>query len=91
MDADPAIAKYKPGSESQRRAIQFSYSYTRALNALHEAFNGTPDALDDAMGIMYELRLLAQQVLSTPAEWADSDCKSDAQTGLSFEYRTTNS
>ena len=90
MDSDPAIARYKPGSLSERVAIQFSYSYTRALNALHEAFNGRPDALDDAMGIMYELRLLAQQVLSTPAEWADGNCKTAAQTGLSFEYRTTN-
>lgn len=90
MDNDPAIAKYKPGSQSEHMAIQFSYSYTLALNALHTAFNGHRDALDDAMGLMYELRLLAQQVLATPAEWADATCKTDAQTGLSFEYRTTN-
>ncbi|WP_147125300.1 ferritin-like domain-containing protein [Shimia ponticola] len=90
MDTNASISKYKPGSMSERMAIQFSYSYTRALNALHDTFNGRPEALDDAMGIMYELRLLAQQVLSTPAEWADASNKQQAQTGLSFEYRTTN-
>ncbi|MGB0798812.1 MAG: ferritin-like domain-containing protein, partial [Planktomarina sp.] len=40
MDENPKIANYKPGSRSERMAIQFSYSYTRALNALHDAFNG---------------------------------------------------
>lgn len=87
MDDDPKIAKYKPGSASRRMATQFSYSYTRLLNSLHNSFNGDPAQLDHAMGVMYELRLLAQQVLATPAEWADPNVSLDKQTGLSFEYQ----
>lgn len=91
MDPDPAIAKYKPGSESHRMATQFSYSYTRALNALHLAFNGQKDQIDHAMGVMYELRLLAQQVLAVPAEYADGSPNPEGKgTGLSFEYVAVN-
>jgi hypothetical protein len=86
MDDDPRIDKYRPGSLSRRMAEQFSYSYTLLLNSLHQAFNGTPASLDHAIGLMYELRLLARQVLSTPAEWTDPASTSVAQTGLSFEY-----
>lgn len=90
MDENPKIAKYKPGSRSHRMAVQFSYSYTRLLNALHRTFNGDPTGLDNAMGVMYELRLLSQQVLATPAEWADPNVTLQAQTGLSFEYQELN-
>lgn len=87
MDDDPKVAKYKAGSLSRRRADQFNYSYTYLLNSLHRTFNGQPEELDHAMGLMFELRLLSQQVLSTPAEWADPSVKVHKQTGLSFEYQ----
>jgi len=87
MDDDPKAAKYKPGSLSRHRADQFNYSYTRLLNSLHRTFNGHPEELDHAMGLMFELRLLAQQVLATPAEWTDPAATADKQTGLSFEYQ----
>ena len=91
MDDDPKISKYAFGSASRRRAIQFSYSYTRLLGALHLAFNGHKQRLDDAMGLMYELRLLAQQVLATPAQYANGSANTDGKgTGLSFEYRSAN-
>jgi hypothetical protein len=87
MDDDPKAAKYKPGSLSRYRADQFNYSYTRLLNSLHRTFNGHPEELDHAMGSMFELRLLSQQVLATPAEWADPAVTARKQTGLSFEYQ----
>lgn len=90
MDDDPKIAKYAEGSPSHRMATQFSYAYTRLLNSLHQAFNGKPAQLDYAMGVMYELRLLAQQVLATPAEWAAAGVTADKQTGLSFQYQPVN-
>ena len=90
MDPDPKIAKYKVGSRSHRMAVQFSYSYTMLLNALHETFNGNPTMLDHAMGVMYELRLLSQQVLATPAEFAHANNSDQLMTGLSFEYQTVN-
>lgn len=91
MDDDPAIAKYAAGTVSHRMATQFSYSYTRALNALHLAFNGEKAQIDHAMGVMYELRLLAQQVLATPAVYADGSSNDAGKgTGLSFEYVEVN-
>jgi hypothetical protein len=89
MDDDPKAAKYKPGSLSRHRADQFDYSYTRLLNSLHSTFNGHPEELDHAMGLMFELRLLSQQVLATPAEWAAPDVTAPKQTGLSFEYQAS--
>lgn len=86
MDDDPKISKYLDGSKSHRLATQFSYSYTKLLNSLHSTFNGNPNEIDEAMGVMYELRLLAHQVLSTQAEWADKSETAVKQTGLSFEY-----
>ena len=90
MDDDPKIANYKPGSYSHRMATQFSYSYTKLLNSLHRAFNGEPAQLDHAMGVMYELRLVAFQTLQVEAEWADSSNQSKKQTGLSFEHQPLN-
>jgi hypothetical protein len=92
MDDDPRVAKYRSGSTSHHMAVQFAYSYTRALSALHDAFNGGGSSkIDQAMGVMYELRLLAQQVLSTPADFADgSTNKSEIATGLCFEWQETN-
>jgi len=91
MDDDPKAAKYKVGSRSRQRADQFNYSYTRLLNSLHRTFNGQPEELDKAMGLMFELRLLSQQVLSTTAEWADPAVTAGKQTGLSFEYQPLDS
>jgi hypothetical protein len=88
MDDDPKVSKYKRGSMSRYRADQFNRSYTRLLNSLHRTFNGHPTELDHAMGLMFELRLLAHEVLSTPAEWADPAVTAQKQTGLSFEYQT---
>jgi Ferritin-like len=87
MDDDPKVAKYQAGSLSRHRAEQFNYSYTGLLNSLHRTFNGHPEELDHAMGLMFELRLLSQQVLSTAAEWADPAVTAVKQTGLSFEYQ----
>ena len=90
MDDNPAIAKYLKGSRSRRMAEQFSYSYTRLLNSLHTAFNGSPDEMNNALGVMYELRLLAQQVLATPAEYASGTALAGTMTGLSFEFQELN-
>lgn len=85
MDDDPAVAKYRPGSRSRLLAEQFARAYTSLLNALHEAFNGNPGMIDRAIGVMYELRIVAQQVLATRAAYADGS-NPPHQTGLCFEY-----
>jgi hypothetical protein len=82
MPANPRLAQYPAESRSRFIAGQFSLTYTRLLHALHEMFNGAPGNLDAALGIMFELRLLAQDVLATP----DTNGQ---PTGLCFEYAST--
>lgn len=90
MDDNPKISKYKEGSYSRRMATQFSYNYTKLLKSLHTTYNGDPNGIDHAMGVMYELRMSAVQALETPAVWSDDANTDDKQTGLSFEYVTVN-
>ena len=59
VDSDPASRAYN-------LVQRFNYSYTSLLRALHQTFNGSPDNLRRAIGVMYELRLLANDVVSTP-------------------------
>ena len=80
MPANPRIEHYPPGTRSRLVAEQFAGTYTRLLHALQQAFSGRPGALDAALGLMFELRLVAQDVLATP----DADGR---PTGLCFQYR----
>ena len=66
MPPNPKASGYPAGSLSRQLTDQFSFTYTKLLKALHAAFNGTPESLASALGIMYELRLLAEDVLRTP-------------------------
>jgi len=71
-------------SRARRASVQFAYGYTSLLNALHQTFNGQPAMIRDAMGLMYQLRLAAQDVLSTPLP----DDPTMA-TGLCFRWQPT--
>jgi rubrerythrin len=68
---DPKVADYQPGSRARNLVERFNYSYTALLRALHNAFNGTPEAMAVAFGLMFELRLLADEVVSTPVGSTD--------------------
>ena len=86
MDDDPKVEKYAPGSRSRELAAQFSHAYTALLKALHRTFDGDPEYLDTAMGMMQGLTPLAQQVLAEPAQWADPAVTLNKQTGLCFQH-----
>jgi hypothetical protein len=66
MIMDPTTALYPRGTAAGRLTEQFGRSYRHLLVALHETFTGQPSALNTAMGIMYELRLLAIAMTTTP-------------------------
>lgn len=66
MVDNPAEIKLPPHSLVARYAAQFDRTYTMLLNALHATFNGEPKQLDAAIGLMYALRLEAQQLMQTP-------------------------
>ncbi|HEY1426276.1 MAG TPA: ferritin-like protein [Caulobacteraceae bacterium] len=72
------------GSAAQRAATIFAFGYTALLNSLHDTFNGAPDAMSRAMGLMYQLRPTAQTVLQTPLPGSPS-----VMVGLSFVYQPT--
>lgn len=47
-----------------RIADQFDEAYTTLLNSLQATFSGKPKELDTAVGVMYTLRLLAEQLMT---------------------------
>jgi hypothetical protein len=79
MRANCKIADFPEGSQARTRVSAYAYSYSNLLNALHEAFNGTPATIDTAIGLMYELKMQAVALMQTPL--------ADGQTaGPSYEY-----
>lgn len=84
MPANPRVEEYPRESRQRFMAEQFAGTYTRLLRALQQAFSGAPETLGAALGLMFELRLVAQDVLATPG--ADG-----RPTGLCFQYRPNGS
>ncbi|KRA17919.1 MULTISPECIES: ferritin-like protein [unclassified Lysobacter] len=78
------IADFAPGTQARSRIEQFAYNYSALLNALHQAFNGTPQALDRAIGLMYDLRVLAVAMMQT-----DIGDGTGRTVGPSYEYIET--
>lgn len=65
MIDNPKPEDYRPESEAQRLSQIFTFDYSSLLNALHTCFNGCPGNIDTAMGLMYQLRLDAQNLMMT--------------------------
>ncbi|SMF26702.1 Ferritin-like [Alteromonadaceae bacterium Bs31] len=74
---------YPAGSVARRFADQSNYTYSSLLNNLHQTFNGHPDKLNEAMGLMYELRLTVQKMVTIDV--GDSYCAAPP-----FQYVKTN-
>jgi hypothetical protein len=81
MKPNCKIADFKPGTQAHTRVEQYSYAYSSLLNALHTAFNGAPDRINAAIGLMYELKMLAVSLMQTPL-----DDGSGMTAGPSYEY-----
>lgn len=75
------IGDFAVGTQAHTRIEQFAYNYGALLNALHDAFNGRPDRLNTAIGVMYDLRVLAVALMRT--EIGDG---SGQTVGPSYEY-----
>ncbi|MCP1292545.1 ferritin-like protein [Chromobacterium sp. S0633] len=61
-----ALSDYPAGSGAAVSGAQFYQAYQNLLAALDRTFNGQPRELDAAIGIMYELKLVAQKVMRNP-------------------------
>ncbi len=55
MVDDPDMALLPNGSRAAILALQFAQTYKALLSALHLTFNGEPDYLSQAVGLMYSL------------------------------------
>jgi hypothetical protein len=80
MEANAKSANYPAGTRARQVVDIFNASYSELLRALHRTFNGEKGQIDSAMGLMYDLRFAAQDVLRTPKPGGTGVC------GLPFEY-----
>jgi hypothetical protein len=65
MADDPDTYKLPAGSVARRDSEQCDESYTRALTSLNRVFNGHPEEMDDAVGLMYQMQVQAKKLLGT--------------------------
>ncbi|MCA9705359.1 MAG: ferritin-like protein [Myxococcales bacterium] len=68
MRPDPSPLQFPAGTYGRMLSDDFTAGYSALLNSLHAAFNGEPARIRAAMGLMYQLRFLAQRLMSTPLE-----------------------
>lgn len=70
------------GTQAADLLDAFNGAYWRLLNGLHVTFNGKPDYLHNAVGAMFEVKVLALKLVQTPVPGM-----TDGTTlGPSFEY-----
>jgi hypothetical protein len=77
---NPSEHPYIPGSPAAVADEEFNVTYTSLLELLHSAFNGEPEGIDSAIGVMESLKgqaLAMAEIEVGPAEFA----------GPSFQYR----
>jgi hypothetical protein len=62
---NPSASLYPPGSHLASLNNTFNYTYTALLKSLHLVFNGQPDRLGPAIGLMESLKEQALVMMST--------------------------
>lgn len=66
MKPNPKMSDYPEDTQAYVNSKLFNANYTALLNCLHATFNGEPEKINDAMGIMFSLRLYALKLLAIP-------------------------
>jgi rubrerythrin len=77
---NPTPASYPAGSKAIGLSEAFDRAYTSLLESLHSTFNGTPEDLGTAVGLMFQCKNLARELMET--ELPGGKCA-----GPSFQYR----
>jgi CDGSH-type Zn-finger protein len=80
MRPNPRTTDYPIGSEARLRMEEFNRSYASVLHLLDRCFNGSPQLIGPATGLMYALKQQATELMALPS--------GDGETtvGPSFEY-----
>lgn len=81
MMDNPATGALPPGSQVRFLSEEFNRLYGSLLRSLHEVFNGHPEQLNAAIGVMFSLDLQAQVLMQTPVEPGVAETA-----GPSFQY-----
>ncbi|KAK3740673.1 hypothetical protein QZH41_019042, partial [Actinostola sp. cb2023] len=66
MIPNPQMSKYKKDSRAYFLADQFNKAYTKLLKSLDYVFNGHPDKINDALGLMFSVQLHLKNLVGTP-------------------------
>ena len=66
MRLDPKTDDYPAGSELRQKSDAFNRRYTSLLKALHQVYNGEPQKLMEAVGLMYDLKYQAIALMRVP-------------------------
>lgn len=66
MWPNPKMTDYPENTQAYVNSRLFNANYTALLNSLHLTFNGKPEQINTAMGIMFSLRLYALKLLAIP-------------------------
>jgi hypothetical protein len=66
MQDDPDAYRLAAGSAARRESELSNEMYTNLLTSLNLVFNGHPEGLSDAMGLMFSLRVQAKKLLEMP-------------------------
>lgn len=80
MQPNPKMADYEPGSELWNKTLAFNRTYMALLDSIHNACNGQPPVLMQAIPLMYDLKYKAIELMNTPTG------KGGTMAGPSFEY-----
>lgn len=67
MIDNPSLVNYPAGSRAALLSAEFAETYQALLNALNTTFNGNPANIKTAIGTMYSLALIADQLMQTPS------------------------
>lgn len=79
MKANPKMKDYKSNPELLEKAIDFNKTYVALLNNINDAVNGEPELLIKGIGVMYDLKYKARQLMNIPL--GNGECA-----GPTFEY-----
>jgi hypothetical protein len=77
---NPKVSRYPAGSRAHFACNAFNYTYTSVLKTLHATFNGDPDALPAAIGLMESLKDQAMEIV-------ELELGTGSNAGPTFEYQ----
>ncbi len=82
MIDDPKAANFPKGSPARIKAEEFNQLYSHFLRLLHRTFNGESQLIVKAVGMMYQMKYIAAELLNIQVP----DNKEGKVAGPPFEY-----